>query len=41
MGKHESTLKRKLNAFHLWGLTLRLVISGDYFVKILLAENKS
>ena len=31
MGKQKSTLKRKLNAFHLWGIAVGLVISGDYF----------
>lgn len=31
MGKEKSTLKRKLNAFHLWGIAVGLVISGDYF----------
>ena len=41
MSKQKSALKRKLNAFHLWGIAVGLVISGDYFVKILLAENKS
>ena len=27
----KSTLKRKLNAFHLWGIAVGLVISGEYF----------
>ena len=31
MGKEKSTLKRKLNAFHLWGIAVGLVISGEYF----------
>lgn len=31
MKTEKSTLKRKLNAFHLWGIAVGLVISGDYF----------
>lgn len=30
MKKEKTTLKRKLNAFHLWGIAIALVISGDY-----------
>ena len=29
--RHEATLARSLNAFHLWGIAVGLVISGEYF----------
>lgn len=28
---HDATLKKTLNAFHLWGIAVGLVISGEYF----------